>query len=133
MNDNGPPLDHVQPNRNDQDVERPPLGETLKSKTTWMRALFMLIVLILYGISRVVLLAVMLIQLGYVLFTGSTHKPLVTFGKSLAVYSCEIVLYLTFNTESRPFPFDADWPTADSGNGKQSEEKDDRGQEAPEA
>ena len=73
----------------------------------------MLVVLILYGVSRIVLVAVVLIQLCYVLFTGSTHKPLLTVGKSLAAYTYEIVLYLTFNSEVRPFPFDAEWPAAE--------------------
>jgi hypothetical protein len=46
----------------------------------------------------------------YVLITGSPNVPLIAFGKSLATYTYQIVLYLTFNSDVRPFPFDADWP-----------------------
>jgi hypothetical protein len=50
------------------------------------------------------------LQFFSVLFTAETNKPLVTFGQSLATYTYQIVRYLTFNTEQRPFPFDLEWP-----------------------
>ncbi|MGB5259977.1 MAG: DUF4389 domain-containing protein [Gammaproteobacteria bacterium] len=28
----------------------------------------------------------------------------------MATYTYQIINYLTFNTEDRPFPFDLDWP-----------------------
>ena len=52
----------------------------------------------------------MLVQFFWVLFTGETNQKLQEFGKSLATYTNQIILYLTFNTEERPFPFDVDWP-----------------------
>jgi len=88
-----------------------PIEEHLKSRSTWMRLLFMIVMTLLYGLSRLVVSAVIIIQFLYVLFTGQTHQPLKALGQSLATYTYEIVLYLTFNTEVRPFPFDADWPT----------------------
>jgi hypothetical protein len=51
------------------------------------------------------------IQFFHVLFTGNTNEQLKTFGHSLAIYSYEIVDYLTFNTETKPFPLGADWPS----------------------
>jgi hypothetical protein len=45
-----------------------------------------------------------------VLFTGQKNQPLLGLGQSLATYTYQIVLYLTFASEVRPFPFDADWP-----------------------
>jgi hypothetical protein len=45
-----------------------------------------------------------------VLFTGKPNERLSRFGLSLAIYTYQIVSYLTFNTERQPFPF-TDWPT----------------------
>jgi hypothetical protein len=44
-----------------------------------------------------------------VLFSGETNAQLLILGQGLATYSYQIVLYLTFNSEERPFPF-IDWP-----------------------
>jgi hypothetical protein len=68
------------------------------------------VVVILYSVSRVVVSVVVLLQFFWVLLSGETNKPLEKFGQSLATYTYQIIRYLTFNTEERPFPFDLDWP-----------------------
>ncbi len=75
-----------------------------------MRLLFMLVITFLYSVSRIIVGAVVVVQFFWVLFTGETNQKLRVFGKSLATYTNQIILYLTFNTEERPFPFDLDWP-----------------------
>ena len=87
-----------------------PLKENLKTRSTWLRLFFMFVVILMYSVSRVVVGVVVLLQFFSVLFTAETNKPLVAFGQSLATYTYQIVRYLTFNTEQRPFPFDLDWP-----------------------
>lgn len=87
------------------------IDEHLKSRSTWMRLLFMVLFLVLYGISRLVVTAVIVIQFLHVLFTGEPNQPLLRFGQSLATYTYQIVAYLTFVTDVRPFPFDVDWPS----------------------
>ena len=91
-------------------AEESPLAKNLKSKSIWMRLLFMLVITFLYSVSRIVVGAVVFIQFFWVLITGETNQKLQVFGKSLATYTNQIILYLTFNTEERPFPFDVDWP-----------------------
>jgi hypothetical protein len=83
----------------------------IKSRSTWLRLLFMIIVALLYGLSRIVIGAVIVLQFFWVLISGQTNKRLEEFGGALATYTYQVILYLTFNTEERPFPFDADWPT----------------------
>ena len=91
-------------------AEESPIAKNLKSKSIWMRLLFMLIITFLYSVSRIVVGTVVVVQFFCVLFTGETNQKLQVFGKSLAMYTNQIILYLTFNTEERPFPFDLDWP-----------------------
>ncbi len=69
----------------------------------------MVLFLALWGISRVVVLAVVVLQFFWVLIGGKTNARLAEFGQSLATYTYQIVLYLTFSTEEQPFPF-SDWP-----------------------
>jgi hypothetical protein len=85
--------------------------ENVKSRSTWLRLVFMIIMVVLYGVSRVVVGAVVVLQFLWVLFTGSINKKLEQLGQSLATYTYQIIRYLTFNTDERPFPFDSDWPT----------------------
>jgi hypothetical protein len=84
--------------------------EHLKSRSTWLRLFFMIVLGFFYAISRLVTVVVVVAQFCHVLFTGETNRPLRDFGLSLATYTYQIICYLTFNTEQRPFPFDAEWP-----------------------
>ena len=93
----------------DEEHTETSLQENLKAPSTWLRLLFMVLFLALWGISRVVVLAVVVLQFLWVLIRGETNAQLTVFGQSLATYTYQIVLYLTFSTEERPFPF-ADWP-----------------------
>ena len=110
MNESMPPTDHVTGDQPDeQDHNDSTIEENLKSRSTWLRLLFMILFLALWSISRIVVLAVVVLQFFWVLFAGETNARLGAFGQSLATYSYDIVMYLTFNTEEQPFPF-ADWP-----------------------
>jgi hypothetical protein len=113
MTTDNQPMDHVP----DDDVagdasESGDLEKNLKSRSTWLRLFFMIILAVLYGLSRIVTAAVVIIQFFHVLFQAEKNESLLTFGRSLAIYSFEIVDYLTFNREIKPFPFDSDWPVS---------------------
>jgi hypothetical protein len=71
----------------------------------------MIICSLLYALSRLVTFAVVVVQFLTVLLTGETNTQLKQWGRSLAVYSFEVVDFLTFNTEVKPFPFEAEWPS----------------------
>lgn len=105
------PMDHAPPVADaGGQSEQSSLEKNVKMRSTWIRLLFMLMFSFLYGISRLVTAAVVVIQFLHVLFTGETNDQLKSLGHSLAIYSYEVVDYLSFNTETRPFPLDAAWP-----------------------
>ena len=87
-----------------------PVQQNVRSRSTWLRFLFMLIVFIILGITRVIVVAVVLLQFLLVLFTGQKNQRLLVFSQSLATYTYQMIGFLAFNTEERPFPFDAEWP-----------------------
>jgi hypothetical protein len=103
MNEESPEYSRERP-------ERSELEQNLRSRSTWLRLVFMVVFVVFYAVSRIVVSVVVVVQFLHVLFTGKTNQPLQTLGLSLAIYTYQILRYLTFNTEVRPFPFDAEWP-----------------------
>lgn len=75
----------------------------------WKRALHMVLFAIAYSIAELILAVVILVQFVTILFTGRASEPLLRFGNGLATYVRQILRFLTYNTETMPFPF-ADWP-----------------------
>ena len=112
MSDEMPPSPNGSGDRQQQPLS---VKENLQTRSTWLRLFFMFVVIFLYAVSRLVVSVVVLLQFFWVLFTGETNKPLETFGQSLATYTYQVIRYLTFNTEERPFPFDLDWPVGPPG------------------
>jgi len=108
MSDNNPPADDVYI---DDKEPGKPIEENLKSRATWTRLLFMAISCFLLSIAGFVGSFVVVLGFLWVLFTGEVNKQVRQVGQSLAVYVCEIIRYLTFNTNDRPFPLGNDWPS----------------------
>jgi hypothetical protein len=112
MSDVIPPSSNGPGERGPQHVA---VKENLKKRSTWLRLFFMFVMVLLYSVSRVVVSVVVLLQFFWVLFTSETNESLEDLGQSLATYTYQIIRYLTFNTEERPFPFDLDWPDGPPG------------------
>ncbi len=86
-----------------------PIKENTEDKSIWKRVLYMLLFVFAYGAAEFVMGIVVLIQLLITLVKGSTNNRLVVFGKQVALYIYDVMLFLTFNTDEMPFPFNA-WP-----------------------
>ena len=81
------------------------------SGDTWLRGLFMVLFAIVWGVAEVVIAAVAIFQFGAVLFTRRPNRRLRSFGRDLADFLRHIIRYLTWNTDTRPWPFTR-WPAA---------------------
>ena len=75
----------------------------------WMRLLFLALFGLVFWVASWVLAAVVVVQAGWSLLTTGTSRPLGRFGASLAAYLRDIALFVTYNTDDMPFPFD-EWP-----------------------
>lgn len=80
-----------------------------KNRSVWLRGLFMLIFLFFMGVTKFVTVVVVGFQFLVILFTAEKNNNLLAFGKSLSVYEYQVMLYLTYNSEFKPFPM-GDWP-----------------------
>ncbi len=89
------------------------LNENLKKISTWKRIFFMLVYTVIVSLVRILLWAVILLQVASTLLTGKANENILGFGRSLSAYLYHILLFLTFNTELLPFPF-SDWQTTEN-------------------
>ncbi len=108
MSDQNPPADHAFV---DDSGNAKPIEENIKSKATWTRLLFMVISYILVSIASFVGTFVVILGFLWLLVTGEVNQQIRQVGQSIAAYVYEIVRYLTFNTDQRPFPLGGDWPS----------------------
>ncbi len=89
--------------------------DNLKQPSSWIRVLFMLgFAILLYVIITPVVFLLMIVQALFVLLTGELNANLKYFGGALAQYVSQILLFISYNSETRPFPF-SDFPTIDEG------------------
>jgi len=83
--------------------------EEMTPQEAWTRGLFMVMFFILLQLAKVVAGMVVVLQFLFTIFTNQTNDNLLHFGASLSRYIYQIWLFLTYNTETQPFPFAA-WP-----------------------
>ncbi len=84
------------------------INNNLKKISTWKRIFFMLVYSVIVGLVRILLWAVILLQVASALFTGAPNQNILSFGSKLSAYLYHILLFLTYNTDKLPFPF-SDW------------------------
>jgi Flp pilus assembly protein TadB len=111
MRDDNPPADHVISDSNGSGI---PIEENIKSRSTWLRLLFMVVYCVVATVTSAVLSVAVVLGFFWVLFTGEKNSQLQQAGQVIAAYLYEIVRYLTFNSEEKPFPFGNDLPSADT-------------------
>ena len=109
MSNDNPPADHIIPENRDSGI---PIEENIKSRSTWLRLLFMFAYYVIGTVVTAVLSLVVILGFCWVLFTGEKNDQLQQAGQAIADYLYEIIRYLTFNSEEKPFPFGNDWPSA---------------------
>lgn len=85
--------------------KREQLKHNLQSTNQWMRILYMLLFWIILYVAMSVTGILIFIQVLFALITGKDNKNLRTLGKSLATFINQILLFLTYNDDRKPFPF----------------------------
>ncbi len=88
------------------------LKQNLTAGETWVRGLFILMFVFMLVVARLVTGAVVVIQFLFTVFTGQVNDNLKIFGASLARYVYNCLLFVTYNSDEKPFPF-GEWPAAE--------------------
>lgn len=77
----------------------------LLSVSFWVRLLFMLGYALALWVVWIILIVICLVQTVIVLITGRANANLQGFGTQTAAYMHQIIRFMIFSTEERPFPF----------------------------
>lgn len=87
------------------------IKEKLSNTDTWIRGIYILLFMLILGVTKVIIGAMVIFQFLSSLVTGCANERIAEFGKTLATYIEQIILYLSYSSNEKPFPFN-DWPTA---------------------
>lgn len=84
----------------------------LSNKRTWIRLPYMILFGIIFEIVKFAVFLVAAVQFLFKLFSGDVQPQIRTLGGSLAEYLRQIIEFLAFRTEDKPYPWGA-WPMPD--------------------
>lgn len=84
----------------------------LHTKEKWLKGLYLILFAFVGYIAWVLTLVISIFQFFCDIFLKSPNKNLLDFGKNLNLYLYEIVRFLSYNTETKPYPF-TPWPNSD--------------------
>lgn len=82
-------------------------------KNVLIRWIFMLLFLVVSRIIGACVALIAVFQLFYSLVVRNPNANVVSFGKDLSIYLAEIVQFLSYVTEEKPWPF-SPWPRPDT-------------------
>ncbi len=86
------------------------LKEKLSVKDKWIRLLFMILfAIVVYFIAIPLVWLIGAFQFLYALFTNKPLKTLVPFSDGLSQYIHQIMSFIVYASEHKPFPFSS-WP-----------------------
>lgn len=101
------------------------MDKQLKTNLTnvdhWVRLVYMLLFGIMLVVARTVIWIVALLQFLFILFGGRDNENLRNLGQGTAKWCYQAFMYLTFNSNRKPFPFD-DWPELDETRDRDDED-----------
>jgi hypothetical protein len=84
--------------------------ETLQREKGVSRALFTILYLIIGRVIAMVIFVIAITQFIYLWVSGEPNDKILEFSERLAEYSKQLVVYVSFNTDEKPWPV-GDWPT----------------------
>ena len=80
-----------------------------RGKPGLVRALYTILFLIIIRLISMVLFVIAITQYIYSWLTGEPNEKILYFTEGLAEYSKQLVSYVGFNTDEKPWPV-GDWP-----------------------
>jgi hypothetical protein len=87
--------------------------DNLKQSSVWVRIILMVaFAVVLYPVF-LVLLVLMIAQMLFVIITGESNANLRSLGVALSAYVFQIVQFMSYVTDTKPFPF-SEFPKAEN-------------------
>lgn len=99
--------------------------DNLRQPSAWIRVVFMLaFAVFLYLVIAPVILVLIVVQALFAVITGAENENLRFLGSALTVYVSQILEFVTYNSEIKPFPF-SNFPGAGEQAGAQAPARND--------
>ena len=99
--------------------------DNLRQPSSWIRVVFMLaFAVFLYLVIAPVILVLIVVQALFAVITGAENENLRFLGSALTVYVSQILEFVTYNSEIKPFPF-SNFPGAGEQAGAQAPARND--------
>ena len=89
---------------------------SLTNVDTWIRLAYMVLFALLVMAARLLVSIVVVVLFALVLIFGKDNENLRNLGQGLGKWVYQAIMFLTFNSNDKPFPFD-DWPQLDPSEG----------------
>ena len=89
---------------------------SLTNVNTWIRLAYMVLFALLVMAARLLVSIVVIVQFALVLVFGRDNENLRNLGQGLGKWVYQAIMFLTFNSDDKPFPFD-EWPVLDPSEG----------------
>ena len=87
--------------------------DNFKQVSAWIRVLFMFaFAIVLYLVIAPVILVLMIVQALFVIITGDSNSNLRFLGAALSKYIFQVLQFVSYNSNTKPFPF-SDFPKVD--------------------
>ena len=85
------------------------VSEHAKNVDTWIRGLFIIVFAVIFYVVCTVLWVLVIFQFLMKVLTGNLNENLMNFSGGLTSFAYQILRYITFQSEERPWPF-SPWP-----------------------
>ena len=89
---------------------------SLTNVNTWIRLAYMVFFALLVMAARLLVSIVVIVQFALVLIFGRDNENLRNLGQGLGKWVYQAIMFLTFNSDDKPFPFD-EWPALEPSQG----------------
>ncbi|CAI8384519.1 MAG: Uncharacterised protein [Cellvibrionales bacterium UBA7375] len=89
---------------------------SLTNVNTWIRLAYMVLFALLVMAARLLVSIVVIVQFALVLIFGRDNENLRNLGQGLGKWVYQAIMFLTFNSDDKPFPFD-EWPSLEPSQG----------------
>jgi hypothetical protein len=92
-------------------LEKTDIKKNIKDKSNWTRLVFMVLFVVAYTVAEIVFFTLVVFQFLSKVLSGSLNENVSKFSVSLIAYIKQILEYLSYASQTRPYPF-SDWPSS---------------------
>ena len=85
------------------------MKQNLKNPGTWNRFVYMMVFVFFCCVAGTLFMIIIAFQFIVTLLTSVPNDRLKPFSRHLALYIYDVLRFLSYNSEEKPYPF-SDWP-----------------------